>query len=125
VNVVRPMTARTLYNLADVILPAGGEDHEPGGGDLDLVPPLEDRMAAWPRARRALLVLLLWWIEWQPLFALGGLRPFSRLPRERRAAAWRARTDGALPWAGVWRRLETLVRELYRERAAAYPFGGA
>jgi hypothetical protein len=69
-------SARTLYNVADALAARGG--------DVDVAPSLERRLAARGPAAARRVRRLLRFIEWQPVLALRGLRRFSWLPREQR-----------------------------------------
>ena len=95
----RPLSrrsARTLYNVADALLPPP-KPGEPGAGDLDVAPFVEQRIR-WGGvgvARRCWLLLT--WIEWQPVLTLRARRGFSRLPRERRRALLRTWQQSRVP----------------------------
>lgn len=104
-------SARTLYNVADALVPPGTGD-EVGAGDLDLVPEVETRLQrAGPGAARR-LQLILAWIEWDPVLTLRARRSFSQLPRPVRSRlldGWR--TSRLAARRRAFDALEGLVRE--------------
>jgi hypothetical protein len=90
-RLLSPRAARTFYNAADALVPPG-PGGEPGAGDLDLVPELEQRLRFEGVGAVRRLWLLLAILEAQPLATLRARRGFSWLPREERRRildAWR------------------------------------
>jgi hypothetical protein len=114
-------SARTLYNVADALVPPGPEG-APGGGDVDLVPWLEGRLRRdGPAVARRLGALLLC-LEWHPVATLRAPRPFSRLPRSRRRALLARWERSRL---AVRRRALASLRATIEEGVAAHSSEGA
>ena len=112
-----PWAARVLYGVADALAPAA--PGRPGGGDLDLVPPVERRLTSARERRKLELVLAL--LEWEPRVRLRSLRGFAWLAvRERRAllAAWEASPLMPRRQAAAWLR-ELVEAALAEARGAA------
>lgn len=106
-----PRAARVLYNVADAWAPPSAD--APGGGDLDLVPAVERRLA--PRERRA-LEWTLRLLEWEPRLRLRSRRGFawqSRSQRRALLASWEASVLPVRRRAAV--RLRALVEAALRE----------
>jgi hypothetical protein len=86
-RLLSPQRARTLYALADALLPpvptadTGGSS---GGGGVDVAPLVEARLALTERARVWEMRILLFLLEWWPRLALRGRRGFSWLSRAER-----------------------------------------
>jgi len=109
-RVLSGRSARTFYNAADALLPP---ESGPGGGDVDLGPLLEERLAG-SRLRTRALRLQLWLLEWQPRLRLQ--RGFSFLPRERRRELLqRGESSSFPPRRRAARALRRLVEELFAQ----------
>lgn len=113
-RVLSPRACRTLYNVADALLPAGPG---PGAGDVDLAPAVERALRGQGVAavRRTWLVLAL--LEWWPILVLRGRRSFSWTPlegRRRLLAAWRQ--SRLAPRRHALASLEALVLEAWRQQ---------
>ena len=101
----------TLYGVADGLVPAAPGRR--GGGDVDVAPGVARRLLhRGPAAvRRTHLVLA--WLEWVPRLWTAGLRPFSRLARERRVDLLaRLRHSPVPPLRRALAELEALVEEV-------------
>ena len=86
-RLLSPPRARTLYAVADALLPPGPSEPggvRPGGGDVDLAPLVEEHLARAERARVWETRILLFLLEWWPRVALRGPRGFSWLSRAER-----------------------------------------
>ena len=82
-----PAAARTLYNVADAVLPPSD-----GCVGFDWAPGVEAALGRRGERAARRLRALLWRLEWTPW--LRGHAPFSQLPRSERAAlldAWARR----------------------------------
>jgi hypothetical protein len=75
-RVLPAASARTLYNVADALAPRGG--------DVDVAPWVEGRLAQRGPAAARRVRRLLRALEWRPVLTLRGPRGFSWLPREER-----------------------------------------
>jgi len=75
--------ARTLYALADALLPPGAPGESPGGGSVDIAPRVAARLADAEREKLWQLRTLLFLLEWRPRLE----------PRGRRGFAWLSRTE--------------------------------
>lgn len=116
-RVLSPRASRTLYNVADAVVPPG-----PGGGagDVDLAPAVERilRGRGPGAARRTWLALAA--LEWWPVLTLRARRGFSRASLEQRRdllGAWhRSRLR-----RGAVEALEALVREAFECHLSSGP----
>lgn len=115
-RVLSPRACRTLYNVADALVPAGPG---PGAGDVDLAPAVERSLRGQGvgAVRRAWLVLAL--LEWWPILTGRGRRSFSWTPlegRRRLLSRWRESRLAARRRALA--SVETLVLEAWRQVGA-------
>jgi hypothetical protein len=99
-GLLSPTRARTLYAVADALLPPG--PHDPagarlGGGDVDLAPLVEERLARAERVRVWETRILLFVLEWWPRVALRGPRGFSWLSRAERLRVLESFLHGRFP----------------------------
>ncbi len=94
-RVLSPRASRTLYNVADTLVPAGPG---PGAADVDLAPAVEQELRGQGvgAVRRTWLVLTL--LEWWPILTLRGRRSFSWTPLEGRRQLLTAWRESRLAW---------------------------
>jgi hypothetical protein len=128
-RLLSPPRARTLYAIADALLPpgpAGAAGGSPGGGGVDLAPLVEARLAHAERARvwemRIMLILLEWW----PRLALRGRRGFSWLSRAERLRVLESFQHGTFQrFRHSSRELRALVLGAANEALGSYSLPGA
>lgn len=95
-RILSARSARTLYNVADALVPPG--EGTPGGGDVDLAPFVARRLRAEGPGAARRLWLLLASIEWLPVLRLRARRGFSKLSLERREAELAGWRHSRLRW---------------------------
>lgn len=125
-RLLSPPRARTLYAIADALLPPDPADGSPGGGGVDLAPLVEAQLAHAERARvwemRIMLILLEWW----PRLALRGRRGFSWLSRAERLRVLESFQHGAFRrFRRATGRLRALVQGAANEALRSYSLPGA
>ena len=128
-GLLSPARARTLYAVADALLPPSPGDEgaaNPGGGDVDLAPAVEARLARAERGRVWETRVLLFLLEWWPRLALRGARGFSWLSRAERLRVLESFQHGRFEICRrASRELRTLVLGAANEALGGYSLPGA
>lgn len=124
-----PPRARTLYAIADALLPPGPADEgnrNPGGGGVDVAPFVEARLAQAEPARVWELRLLLFVLEWWPRLTLRHRRGYSWLPRAERLRVLESFQHGRFRRAErASSELRALILGAAQEALRAYSLPGA
>ncbi len=128
-RLLSPPRARTVYAIADALLPPGppGEaGTSPGGGGVAVAPLVEARLAHAERAHLWELRILLLLLEWWPRLALRGRRGFSWLSRAERLRVLESFQHCPLPRCQrSSSELRALVLGAAQEALGAYSLPGA
>jgi len=128
-GILSPERARTLYALADALLPPGPQDEpgrSPGGGGVDVAPLVEARLAHAERSRVREIRLMLILLEWWPRLALRGRRGFSWLSRGERLRVLESFEHGAFrSCRRATNDLRALVLGAANEALGSYSLPGA
>ena len=128
-GLLSPARARTLYAVADALLPPSPGDGgagNPGGGGVDLAPLVEARLARAERARVWETRILLFLLEWWPRLALRGARGFSWLSRAERLRVLESFQHGRFEICRrASRELRALVLGAGQEALGRYSLPGA
>jgi hypothetical protein len=118
--------ARTLYALADALLPPGPPGESAGGGSVDIAPRVEARLADAEREKLWQVRILLLLLEWRPRLELRDRRGFAWLSRAERLRLLEAFEHSA--FRGLRRlsgELRSLVLEAAKEALNSYSLPGA